>query len=128
MTQGLPLTYAEARWGDDLDPNGAETASDLESLEQDVLHLLEETLGSNLADPDSGLGLEEVLGGDASVLTSLPALVDAQLAEDSRIDGSSTTLTQQPDGTYLLQSAVEVGGAVVPLEFAVGPGGVSLVS
>jgi len=123
--QGLPKSYPEVRWGDDLDPSAAETESDLESLIQDCLHLLRETLGSNLADPDSGLGLEEVLSGAASLLSTLPSRCDAQLAEDPRIDAAHTTLTKQADGTYLLQVEIAVAGSVVPLQYALGPGGLS---
>lgn len=122
---GLPKTIPELRWGDDMDPNAAETDSDLESLEQDVMHLLKETLGSNLADQDSGCGVEEFLSGTSTDLANLPALVDAQLANVDRLTGSQTTLTQQSDGTWLLLVLCAVGGETVPVQFALGPGGLS---
>jgi hypothetical protein len=125
MTQGLPRTYATARWLDDLDPNGAETASDLESLEQDCLHVLSEVLGSNLADPDGGVGLSEVLSGTTADMLAKVALIDPQLEADPRITSSLSTATQQPDGTWLVSVELVVSGSVVSLPFVLGPGGLS---
>lgn len=124
---GLKRTYQEARWGIDLDPSGAETDSDLESLENDVLHILMQTLGSNLADPDKGVGVFEYLSGTTIQLEALPAIVDAQLAQVSRIASSTTTLAQQSDGSFTLVSSITVGTDVVDLQFAIGPNGIAVL-
>ncbi len=52
----------------DLDPYGRELNDPLQELWQDLLHRLLEAPGSNLDDPDRGVGLEDMLsqGFDAS--------------------------------------------------------------
>lgn len=122
---GLQRTYQEARWADDLDSSGAETASDLESLEQDVQHILMETLASNLADPQKGVGVVNYLSGTSVQLAALPAIVDGQLALVTRITSSQTTLQQTDAGAFLLNIEIHVGTDVVNLQFAVGPNGLS---
>lgn len=128
MTQGLPLTYQEPKWTDDLDPAGRETQSDLESLEQDVLHIISERLASNLADPQKGAGAADMLSGDATVFAALPHVIDAQLALVSRITASHTTQTTAADGSPILNVQVSVAGAVVNFQYIVTPQGVSKAS
>jgi hypothetical protein len=125
MTLSLRRTYQELRWADDMDPSAAETASDLESLEQDVLHIISERLGSNLADPQSGVGAVDYLSGTSAELAGMPAIIDTQLANVSRIASSQTTLTLQADGSYLITVAVTVGADIATLQFALGPNGLT---
>jgi hypothetical protein len=120
----LPRTYAEPKWLEDLDPTGAETASDLESLEQDVMHIIAQTLGSNVADPDKGIGAVNYLSGTSAALAQMPQVLDAQLSNVLRLSGSKTTLTQAADGTWQVQVRCAVGGQVVNFNYALGPGGV----
>jgi hypothetical protein len=127
MTQPFPKTYQEARWFSDLDPSGAETASDLESLEQDVAHIIVETLGSNGADPNNGVGALNYLSGSTVVLGYMPAVIDAQLASVSRITTSKTTLALQGDGSYIIAVAAAVAGQVIDFNFSLGPNGLSSV-
>lgn len=127
MTTTLARTYQEIRWADDMDPNGAETDSDLESLEQDVLHLIVQRVGSNLADPTKGAGALDYLSGPASRLERLPAVLDAQLAAVTRIASSRSTLTVETDGTYRLDVEIAVGPAVLAIAFAVGADGVKRI-
>jgi hypothetical protein len=126
MTQPLPRTYQEARWLDDLDPSGAETASDLESLQQDVLHIIEETLGSNLADPDKGIGAQNYLSGSAGQLLAMPSKIDEQLGHVSRITNSRTSVSQQSDGSYLVAIVAAIQGSIVSFNFTLGPNGLSV--
>ena len=126
MSLALPKTYKTVRWSADLDAGGVDTASDLESLEQDVLHILQETLGSNLADPDKGCGAQDYLSGTLGQLQQLPGLIDAQLGDVTRITSSqSTLLPQLPDGSWVVQVNIVVAGSVYELQFAIGPGGVT---
>jgi phage baseplate assembly protein W len=118
-------TYQELRWGDDMDPNAAETESDLESLEQDVLHILQEHLGTNLADPNKGAGVADFLNGTTAQLAALPATIDAQLANVDRLSGSKTTLSQQDDGSFFLDVEVIVGGQIALFPYQLGPGGLT---
>jgi len=123
----LPKTYQTIRWTDDADPNFVDTASDLESLEQDVLHILMQVLGSNLDDPNRGVHAEGYLGATNLKIGELPHLLDSQLESDSRISSSQTTLTQTSANpvTFMVQCTVVVAGQVVKLNYKVGPGGVS---
>jgi hypothetical protein len=125
---GLAKTYQTIRWGVDMDPSAADTDSDLESLEQDVLHIIVEVQGSNLADPQNGIGADGYLSGTSAQLAAMPALIDAQLASVDRITSSHTTIQQLADLTWLILVAVEVGTNVVDLQFALGPSGVSIVA
>lgn len=122
---GQGHSYQELRWGDDMDPSAAETDTDLESLVQDVLHIIAEQLASNIADPDSGVGVVNYLSGTNVNLATLPGIIDAQLSNVSRISSSATTITLQADGTYLILVAVQYADSVVNLPFTVGPNGVT---
>jgi hypothetical protein len=122
----LPKSYGTIRWGTDMDPGGVDTASDLESLEQDVLHILQQTLGSNLADPNKGVGIGDNLSGNLPALQAKVALIDSQLADVSRISSSQSSLgAQNPDGSWPITVVVVVGSEVVSLEYALGPNGLS---
>src|SRR5215467_3909676 len=114
----LPLTYPDIRCTDDMDPFATETASDLETLEQDVLHILLEDPGSNLDDPTRGIGVLSFLSGDQTTLAKLPSQIDHQLRNDDRIDSSITTVTQRPDGSFLLEIEIAVSGQTLGLVFS----------
>lgn len=119
LPQGtLPLTYHDWVCVNDLDPYGRETQSDLETLQNDVLHILQETLGSNLDDPDRGLGLMAALSGTTDALQQLIANASEQLIKDPRIDSASATLTQNPDGSFLIDITVVVDDTVIGLQYA----------
>lgn len=123
-----PLEYADLVCELDADPFARETASDLENLMQDVLHVLIEDAGSNLDDPDRGIGIDALLSGSDVQLTFAAAQIDAQITKDSRIDSSSTTLSQPdggfvlngekfPAGSFLIEVMIGVNGAFLPLSF-----------
>lgn len=114
----LPLTYADLRCVDDLDLNAAETTSDLETLEQDVLHILEETIGSNLDDPDRGLGFTQLLSGSAVPLQHLAAVASSQLTKDDRIDSASTVITQTGPTSFNVAVTIVVANSVIGLYYS----------
>lgn len=114
----LPLTYHDLRCVDDLDLNAAETQSDLETLEQDVLHILEETLGSNLDDPDRGLGFATLLSGNALPLQHLASIASSQLTKDDRIDSATTTITQTGPSSFTVAVVVVVANTVIGLYYS----------
>lgn len=111
----LPLTVSDLVCVDDLDAFGGETQSDLETLAQDVYHLLLERKSSNLDDPTRGIGAEGLLSGSADALAAAPSIIDSQLRKDTRIQASKTTLSQGSDGSYLLAIAIQPVGSLVPL-------------
>lgn len=114
----LPLTYHDLRCVDDLDLNAVETQSDLETLEQDVLHILEEVLGSNLDDPDRGLGLTQLLSGSAVPLQHLASVGATQLTKDSRIDSAKLTITQTGPSAFNVAVVVVVANSVIGLYYS----------
>lgn len=114
----LPLTYTDAVCGLDVDPLGRETGSDLENLVQDVFHVLLQALGSNPDDPDRGLGIEAVLNASDTAARTISGRVDRELDKDTRISSSSTSFSEQPDGSYLISIRIQVGDTVLPLDFS----------
>lgn len=128
----LPLTYADLVCVDDLDPNALETSSDLESLEQDVYHVILEEPASNPDDQDRGLGVQSLLSGDAGAIATVPRLVEAELLKDERIDqvraqlilvptgGQFSDGTAAPLGGYELAVAYVPAGSVVPSTLSFG--------
>lgn len=126
MTQPLPRTYQELLWGDDMDPGGRETDSDLASLEQDILHIIAQVLGSNLDDPNRGIGAVGYLSGTSQALAGMPALIDAQLLDEPRITSCQTSMVQLSDGSFLIQPQILVAGQVVNLNYKLGPDGLTV--
>jgi hypothetical protein len=115
----VPIT--DAVWFDDMDPNGSETTSDLQSLTQDCYHVLLETLGSNLDDPTRGIGVENALSASSTVLLAMPSQVDAQLLRDDRVQSSTTTLSQTGSLSWSMQTKVVPVGAVLPITYSYSP-------
>ena len=127
MTQGLPHTYRTIRWADDMDASGAETASDYESLQQDVMHVIVEKLASNLADPTKGGDALSYLNGTSVQLGKLGSILDQQIGDMDRISNVQTTLAQAGDGSFTITVNMVVAGKVVILGFGVGPSGVTVL-
>lgn len=113
----LPLTIPDLVCEADLDPFATETTSDLQTLTQDVYHILKEFPGSNPDDPDRGIGVETYLSGTADALRTLPGLIQHQLLVDPRIDTCTATVTQTDDDKFALQILLGVNATVVPLLF-----------
>lgn len=102
---------------DDLDPGGAETTSDLQSLGQDIYHVFLEAPGSNLDDPTRGVGVEGLLSGSTDDLKRNVQTIDRQLELDSRVAKSTTTLTNPATGEFDCNTVVEPIGSVLPLQY-----------
>lgn len=81
----------ELRCFDDLDAFGAETDDELENLSQDLYHRLIEPPGSNLDDPDRGLGLPGQLSG--SLDPFLARKIEAEMRKDPRVNAASAAIT-----------------------------------
>jgi len=119
----LPQTYADVVCWDDLDPLARETASDLETLEQDVYHLLLELPGTNLDDIDRGIGVDEVLSGTLADALKLPAKIDAQISQDPWVTACTSSIQQEADGSFTLKILIQVGPNVIPVNFTWTQGG-----
>jgi len=112
------LTIPDLVCLDDLDPFGRETTTDLESLWQDVYHVLIEILGSNPDDTSRGAGVMQLLSGDVAALDRLPSRIDHALEADPRINASTTTITQEPDASYRIAIAIDTAAGVTGLQFS----------
>lgn len=117
MATGLPFTNPDLLCELDLDAYGRETTSDLQTLIQDVLHVLIEDLGSNLDDPNRGVGVDNFLSGTQDQLAQLPRIIEDQLAKDDRINTVSANLETQPDGTFRIRIDIGVAETIIPLLF-----------
>src|ERR1700690_795675 len=105
----LPLTYPDLLFGNDLDPLGQETTSDLQNLMQDVQHVLQEDLGSNLDDPNRGVGIYNYLSGTNVDLQSLVGNIKSNLIDDPRIDSVDASAVAQTSGIYAYIIYVNIG-------------------
>jgi hypothetical protein len=113
----LPFTYADIVLDDDMSLYAAETTSDLQTLVQDVTHVLVELLGSNPDDPNRGVGIATYLSGKVSDFQSVIGIIERQLTTDDRITSCVTTIVPLDDVNYQLFINIEVAGAVIPLQF-----------
>lgn len=92
---------------DDLTLFADECSSELEELEQDVYHVLIQEQGSNLDDPERGLGLDDLLSDDDHVLDGIAARTEAQVAErDDRIASVAAQLVRDENGDPRLEVQV----------------------
>lgn len=113
----LPLTYADLVMNGDLDPFCSETTSDLQNLIQDVGHIIEQTLGSNLDDPTRGVGIQNYLSGTQDNFNTLPGVIESQLLTDDRIDTVACQINQEGNGDWLVLIQIGVNGTIIPLQF-----------
>lgn len=117
----LPLTISDLAGFDDLDLFGSETQSDLETLAQDVYHVLIERPGSNIDDIDRGIGISALLSAPTTALTHITMLIESELAKDDRIDGVTATLTELPAGAKLPDgSALDAPGYLLEVDIVSG--------
>jgi hypothetical protein len=129
----FPLTAPDLRCLEDLDRFAAETTSELENLDQDVLHILMEDYGSNPDDGTRGVGLPNLLSSPTRSITNITALVETQLRKDDRIDQVKATLTELPPGYafpdgltfaaggWLLELQIVAGADVVDYSYGYSP-------
>jgi hypothetical protein len=115
----VPIT--DAVWMDDIDPNGSETTSDLQSLTQDCYHVLWESLGANLDDPNRGVGVENALSNSSTDILAMPSNVDRQMELDTRVAKSVTTVTQTGPLSWFLNNQIYPVGSVMPITFTASP-------
>jgi len=95
----------ELRCYEDMDPFAAETADALEDLAQDLYHRLIEPPGSNLDDPNRGLGIEDALSGPVD--SGLKQRIEAELRKDVRVTAVAATITQLDTSNFRIEIAIE---------------------
>lgn len=117
MSEAL-LTIPDVVCLDDLDAFGRETTSDLQTLWQDVFHMLKEILGSNIDDVNRGIGVDQLLSGSTKPLATIAGRIDQGLAIDDRIDGSTTTVSVETDGSFRIAIEISVSGKTTGLSYS----------
>jgi hypothetical protein len=106
----LPLTYPDLVCNPDVDPLGAETTSDLQNLIQDVMHVRQEDLGSNLDDPNRGCGIRDYLSGASPNLQTLAGNIQSQLHDDPRLSSvTAQVVVNYPGSQYPYTILVNLG-------------------
>lgn len=82
---------ADALLYDDLDLFGREIDDPLAELEQDIVHMLLESYGSNPDVTDRSIGLEDALSGQ--IAPDLRHRIETKLQEDARIDAAEAVVS-----------------------------------
>jgi hypothetical protein len=100
---------ADLRAFSDLDAFGEECADELEELDQDLYHRLIEPRGSNIDDPDRGLGIEDRLGGPVDA--SLAQDIEDEYRKDERVSAVAARVTELDASRYRIDIQVDVNEA-----------------
>jgi hypothetical protein len=90
---------------DDLDEFGRDIDDPIAELEQDIVHMVFESYGSNCSAPDRSIGLDDALSGPFD--TALKHRIETKLADDPRIDAAKATLTDQTGGVVTIRLDIQ---------------------
>lgn len=115
---------------DDLDDQGRELDDPLQELEQDVVHILLETFGSNPDDLARGIGLGGAISGNAKRVPHIKSQIESQLHDDERIQNASCEITPTDSrGAYRVDLTLVVAGQTLGLSYLTdGAGGIRRTS
>lgn len=109
---------------DDLDAYGRELDAPLDELWQDLYHRLFERPGSNVDDPDRGIGLEDLLSAGFDPAAGAPSQLIAgrirsDFLKDDRVKDAQASLSVGADGqvTGAIQIVADEGVLGVTLSF-----------
>lgn len=91
---------------DDVDEFGRELDDPLAELEQDVVHMLLESYGTNVDAPTRSIGLEDALSGATD--PSLRHRIEQALTDDPRIDAAEAELTAVTDSSVRIHLRLQV--------------------
>lgn len=90
---------------DDLDEFGRELDDPIGELEQDIVHMLFESYGSNVDARERSVGLEDALSGPVN--PGLKRYIEKKLSDDPRVIGAQATITQLDDGTVRIDLKIQ---------------------
>jgi hypothetical protein len=91
---------------DDLDAFGRDLDDPLTELEQDIVHLLLESIGSNCDAPDRSIGLDDALSGQPDL--SLKHRIEQKLMDDPRILAARAIFTTISDDKIQIELQIQV--------------------
>lgn len=96
---------------EDLDLFGRECDSELEALDQDLVHRTLEKAGSNVDDPDRGLGLRDRLSGP--VEPGFRQIAEQEYRKDRRVDAARAYVDQEGTENFVLRYEIEASGETI---------------
>ncbi len=99
----------------DLDEFGRELDDPLAELEQDVVHMLLESYGSNCDATTRSIGLEDALSGPEN--PGLRHFIQTKLTDDPRIDAAEVTITSTGDNTTRIDVAIQANESELGVSF-----------
>lgn len=105
------MTAPELILLEDMDLYALETTDPLVQIEQDIIHRLIETPGSNPDDPSRGLGLEDQLSGPFD--PQLARRCETECRKDQRLTSVKVEITQTDSVSFRIDLELEVDGAVL---------------
>lgn len=117
--------YKDIRAGDDLDPF-ARDVPPLETLAQDIYHLLITNKLTLLQDPDWGFGLEDYIG--RPIPGALAYRIETAVRADDRVSDARCVITKLDEESYSLTLTVEVDADFLTLALKLTPDGIVRVS
>jgi hypothetical protein len=102
-------------WLSDMDPFASETDDDLDELEQDIVHVIDQDLGSNPDDPTRGLG---VGNSSSKALAQNPASItqaaENEVQKDDRVDSCSAMISVDAStGIVTLDLTIQVNDDIL---------------
>jgi len=100
---------------DDLDEFGRELDDPLAELEQDIVHMLLESYGTNPDAPTRSIGLEDALSGASD--PGLQHRIETKLTDDARIDAAEATLTDEGGGVTRVDLRIVANEAELGVTF-----------
>lgn len=101
----------DVRCFSDLDLAGTDIDDPVEELNQDLFHRLIERYGSNIDDPDRGVGLLDILSSSVDA-EEIAARVRTDFRKDDRVETVTTKLTKLDEGEYLLEIDCQPIGSI----------------
>jgi hypothetical protein len=90
----------------DMDEYGTELDDPVAELEQDIVHLLIETWGTNPDALTRSVGLEDQLSGPSS--TSLKSYIESKLLLDDRVQAVSCAISRQGTSSNRIDLKIEI--------------------
>lgn len=103
---------------DDLDEFARELDDPFAELEQDVVHGLLETFGSNVDAPTRGAGLAAALSGPSTRLPTIRARIESQLRDDARLTNATCAIEPGANrGEYRVDIVLQINEDELALAF-----------
>jgi phage baseplate assembly protein W len=100
---------------DDLSLFDRDLTDPVEVLAQDVYHILIEPPGSNIDDPDRGIGIPDLLSAPSD--PTLAHRIDSQVQRDDRVSSCQTTISENSPGVLRVDLHIDTSGGAIDLAF-----------